>query len=77
MQRMQSDSTVNSSDLIPMPPLDGGRISLYLLPPDWAGKLAAIRPIGFMIGLALALPMIGALIFLLLISLSVLIEFVV
>lgn len=41
--------------LIPLPPLDGGRIALHLLPPDWAAKLAAVRPIGFMIGLALAL----------------------
>jgi Zn-dependent protease len=62
--------------LIPLPPLDGGRITLYLLPPDWAGKLAAIRPVGFMIGLFLALPLIGALVFLLLIFLNVLIEFV-
>lgn len=40
--------------LIPVPPLDGGVIALYLLPPDWAEKLAAIRPYGIMIGVALA-----------------------
>lgn len=63
--------------LIPLPPLDGGRIALYLLPPDWAAKLAAIRPAGFMIGLALALLMVGALgLPLLLFILSVLIQFV-
>ena len=63
--------------LIPLPPLDGGRIALHLLPPDWAAKLAAIRPIGFMIGMALALLMLGALVLPLLFGiLSVLIQFV-
>jgi Zn-dependent protease len=62
--------------LIPLPPLDGGRISLHLLPPDWAEKLAAIRPAGFMIGLALALLVVGALVLPLLFGiLSVLIQF--
>jgi Zn-dependent protease len=62
--------------LIPLPPLDGGRIALHLLPPDWAGKLAAIRPAGFMIGMALALLMVGALVLPLLFGiLSVLIQF--
>jgi Zn-dependent protease len=42
-------------NLIPMPPLDGGQIALHLLPPDWAAKLAALRPYGFMIGVAFAL----------------------
>ncbi len=63
--------------LIPLPPLDGGRIALYLLPPDWAEKLAAIRPAGFMIGMALALLLVGALVLPLLFGiLSVLIQFV-
>jgi Zn-dependent protease len=63
--------------LIPLPPLDGGRIALHLLPPDWAAKLAAIRPAGFMIGLALALLVVGVLVLpLMLIILSVLIQFV-
>lgn len=62
--------------LIPLPPLDGGRIALHLLPPDWAEKLAAIRPIGFMIGMALALLVLGALVLPLLFGiLSVLIQF--
>jgi len=62
--------------LIPLPPLDGGRIALYLLPPDWAAKLAAIRPAGFMIGMALALLLVGALVLPLLFGiLSVLIQF--
>ena len=63
--------------LIPLPPLNGGRIALYLLPPDWAAKLAAIRPTGFMIGMALALLVVGALVLPLLFGiLSVLIQFV-
>lgn len=41
-------------NLIPLPPLDGGQIALWLLPPDWAAKLAAVRPYGFIIGIALA-----------------------
>lgn len=62
--------------LIPLPPLDGGKIALYLLPPDWAEKLAAIRPAGFMIGMALALLVVGALLLPLLFGiLSVLIQF--
>jgi len=48
--------------LIPLPALDGGKIALHLLPPDWAAKLAAIRPAGFMIGLALALLVVGMLV---------------
>jgi Zn-dependent protease len=63
--------------LIPLPPLDGGRIALHLLPPDWAEKLVAIRPVGFMIGMALALLAVGALVLPLLFGiLSVLIQFV-
>ena len=42
-------------NLIPLPPLDGGQIALHLLPPDWAARLAALRPYGFMIGIGLAL----------------------
>jgi Zn-dependent protease len=42
-------------NLIPIPPLDGGHILLQLLPPDWARRLAAVRPFGFMIVLALAM----------------------
>lgn len=62
--------------LIPLPPLDGGRIALHLLPPDWAEKLAAIRPTGFMIGLALALLVVGMLVLPILLGiLSVLIKF--
>jgi Zn-dependent protease len=42
-------------NLIPLPPLDGGQIALHLLPPDWSAKLSALRPYGFIIGVALAL----------------------
>ena len=41
-------------NLIPLPPLDGGQIALHFLPSDWAVRLAAVRPYGFMIGTALA-----------------------
>lgn len=42
-------------NLIPIPPLDGGQILLQILPPDWARRVAAVRPFGFMIVLALAM----------------------
>ncbi|MDH3744555.1 MAG: site-2 protease family protein [Acidobacteriota bacterium] len=42
-------------NLLPIPPLDGGQITLNLLPPDWAAKYAAIRPYGFIIVLGLAM----------------------
>lgn len=45
---------VAAFNLIPLPPLDGGQIVLHLLPPDWAERLAAIRPYGFMIGVLAA-----------------------
>ena len=45
---------VAAFNLIPLPPLDGGQIALRLLPPDWAGRLAAVRPYGFIIGVAMA-----------------------
>jgi Zn-dependent protease len=51
-------ATINAGvaafNLIPVPPLDGGQIALRLLPPDWAGRLAAIRPYGFIIGVLAA-----------------------
>ncbi len=49
-------------NLLPIPPLDGGQITLNLLPPDWATKFSAIRPYGFIIVLGLA--MVNALAFL-------------
>jgi Zn-dependent protease len=62
--------------LIPLPPLDGGRLAVYLLPQDWAEKLAAIRPSGFMIGIVLALFIVVALVLPLFFGiLSVLIQF--
>ncbi|MFI4983292.1 MAG: site-2 protease family protein, partial [Nevskiales bacterium] len=41
--------------LLPLPPLDGGQIALQTLPADWAEKLAALRPYGLMIAMALAM----------------------
>ena len=42
-------------NLVPLPPLDGGRIAVSLLPMPWAGYLARIEPYGFMILIALLL----------------------
>jgi len=44
------NACVAAFQLLPLPPLDGGQIALRLLPPDWAGRLAAMRPYGFIIG---------------------------
>jgi Zn-dependent protease len=42
-------------NLIPLPPLDGGRIVLHLLPPDWAARFATMPPqYGFLISIVLA-----------------------
>lgn len=40
-------------NLIPLPPLDGGRVAVGLLPGPWAWQLARIEPYGFFILLAL------------------------
>ncbi len=40
-------------NLLPMPPLDGGRIAVSLLPTPYAIKLAALERYGFMILIAL------------------------
>ncbi len=50
-------------NLIPIPPLDGGRIAMALLPYRWASTLQKLEPFGFFILLFLMLS--GALAFLL------------
>ena len=40
-------------NLVPLPPLDGGRIAVSLLPNPWANRFARIEPYGFMILVAL------------------------
>jgi Zn-dependent protease len=40
-------------NLIPIPPLDGGRVAVGLLPGPWAWQLARVEPFGFFILLAL------------------------
>jgi Zn-dependent protease len=49
-------------NLLPLPPLDGGRIAVGLLPNALASLLARLEPYGMMIliGVLLILPMIGA-----------------
>jgi Zn-dependent protease len=50
-------------NLLPIPPLDGGRIAVSLLPPKWAYKLAQLEPYGLFILLALlATGLLGAII---------------
>jgi Zn-dependent protease len=40
-------------NLLPIPPLDGGRIAIGLLPNKWATQVARIEPYGFLILLVL------------------------
>ena len=49
-------------NLLPLPPLDGGRIAVGLLPDALASPLARLEPYGMMIliGILFILPMIGA-----------------
>jgi Zn-dependent protease len=48
--------------LLPLPPLDGGRIAVGLLPDVLANPLARLEPYGMMIliGLLFILPLLGA-----------------
>jgi Zn-dependent protease len=49
-------------NLFPLPPLDGGRIAVGLLPNVLARQLARLEPYGMMIliGLLILLPLLGA-----------------
>ncbi len=56
-------------NLLPIPPLDGGRVAVGLLPRQWAYTLARVEPYGFLIVVALLMsgglsmlitPVIGA-----------------
>ncbi len=40
-------------NLLPMPPLDGGRVAVGLLPGPWAWRLSRLEPFGFLIVIAL------------------------
>jgi Zn-dependent protease len=40
-------------NLLPLPPLDGGRVAIGLLPGPWAYRLSRIEPYGFFILLGL------------------------
>lgn len=40
-------------NLLPLPPLDGGRVAVGLLPGPWAWRLSRVEPFGFVILLAL------------------------
>ena len=49
-------------NLFPLPPLDGGRIAVGLLPDVFAKQLARLEPYGMMIliGLLILLPLLGS-----------------
>jgi Zn-dependent protease len=49
-------------NLLPLPPLDGGRIAVGLVPDVLASPLARLEPYGMLIliGVLLILPMVGA-----------------
>lgn len=42
-------------NLLPLPPLDGGRVAVGLLPGPWAWQLSRVEPFGFLILLGLML----------------------
>ena len=42
-------------NLLPLPPLDGGRVAVGLLPGPWAWRLSRVEPYGFFIIIALLL----------------------
>ena len=48
-------------NMLPLPPLDGGRVAVGLLPPELGRRLARVEPAGMIIMLAalLVLPSIG------------------
>jgi len=48
-------------NLIPIPPLDGGRVLSGLLPPKGSDVLDRIEPFGFIIVIILMLPSVGVL----------------
>ena len=41
-------------NLLPVPPLDGGRVLAGLLPPRWGRRLEKIEPVGLFLGLGLS-----------------------
>ena len=49
-------------NMLPLPPLDGGRVAVGLLPNFLAEPLASLEPYGMMIliGLLILLPLLGA-----------------
>jgi Zn-dependent protease len=49
-------------NMLPIPPLDGGRVAVGLLPPALAAPLARLEPYGMLIliGILILLPLVGA-----------------
>ncbi len=50
---IQINAVLMILNLLPLPPLDGGRVAVGLLPGPWAWQLARIEPFGFFILLGL------------------------
>ena len=51
-------------NLLPLPPLDGGRVAVSLLPYPWSSKLAGLERYGFFILIfLLATGLLGAILF--------------
>ncbi len=64
-------------NLLPLPPLDGGRIAISMLPHRWAIKLASVEPYGMFILIAMAMtPALGWLLTPLVIGMINLINFI-
>ena len=54
---IEINSVLMILNLLPLPPLDGGRVAVGLLPGPWAWRLARVEPYGFFILLALLVPL--------------------
>jgi Zn-dependent protease len=50
---IQINAVLMILNLIPLPPLDGGRVAVGLLPGPWAWRLARVEPFGFFVLLGL------------------------
>jgi Zn-dependent protease len=61
-ERADNQCRIGVFNMFPIPPLDGGRIAVGVLPDALASPLARLEPYGMLIliGLLFVLPMLGA-----------------